>query len=82
MKQKHTHQHRKQTYYWGGRGWGRDKLEFRDQHIQTTIYKKGKQGPTVQRTQYPVINHNGKEYDKGCIVICITASGLPWWLRW
>ena len=24
--------------------------------------------------QYPVINHNGKEYEKECIYICITES--------
>ena len=24
--------------------------------------------------QYPVINHNGKEYEKECICICITES--------
>ena len=24
--------------------------------------------------QYPIINHNGKEYEKECIYICITES--------
>ena len=37
-----------------------------------------KQGPTVYSTgnyiQYPMINHNGKEYEKEYISICITKS--------
>ena len=39
-----------------------------------------KQGPKLYNTgnyiQYPVINHNGKEYEKEyvCIYICITES--------
>ena len=29
---------------------------------------------TGKYIQYPVINHNGKEYKKECIYICITES--------
>jgi len=35
------------------------------------------QGPTVQHRelfQYPVINHNGKEYENECIYTYITES--------
>ena len=44
--------------------------------LANPIYKIDKQqGPTVQHgnyIQYPVINHNGKEYEKE--YICITES--------
>ena len=34
-----------------------------------------KQGPTVYSTgnyiQYPVIKHNGKEYEKECVCVCV-----------
>ena len=48
--------------------------------MQTGIYRMDKQGPKLYNTgnyiQYPVINHNGKEYEKEyvCIYICITES--------
>ena len=47
--------------------------------IFSLIKKKKKQGPTDSTgnyIQYPVINHNGKEYEKECvyIYICITES--------
>ena len=28
--------------------------------------------------QYPVINHNGEEYEKECVCTYINNSGLPW----
>ena len=53
MKQKQTYRHRKQTCgCQGGGGWGRDGLGGWDQHMQTTIYRMGKQqGPTVQHRE-------------------------------
>ena len=67
-KQKQTHRHRKQTYgYQRGRGWGRDKLGVWDYQIQTTIYKINNKVllcSTGNYIQYPVLNHNGKEYEK------------------
>ena len=68
-KQKQTHRHREQTCgCQGGKGeWG-EELGVWDQQMQTSIYRMDKQGPTVQYRelyiQYPVINHNGKEYEK------------------
>ena len=69
MKQKQNHGHREQTGgCQGGGGWERDGLRVWDQQMQTGIYKMDKkQGPTVQHRdyiQYPMINHNGKEYEK------------------
>ena len=48
-----------------GRVWGRDTFGDQYQQMQTIIYRMDKQkGPTVQGTlQYPVKNHNGKEYE-------------------
>ena len=44
--------------------------------MQTGINRMDKQGPKLYNTgsniQYPVINHNGKEYV--CIYVCITES--------
>ena len=56
------------------RRWGSDKLGVRGQQIQTITYKIDKQrGPTLYSTgdyiQYPIINHNEKEYEKEYIHI-------------
>ena len=52
------------------KGMGGYKLRVSDQQIQTTMHKKiDEQGPTVQHReyiQYPVINHNGREYVYMC----------------
>ena len=51
----------------GKREQSKDKLGLWDQQIQTPIYKTDKQDPTVLNgnyVQYPIINHNGKEYEK------------------
>ena len=53
---------------------GREGLGGWDQQMQTIIYKTDKQqGPTVYSTgnyiQYPVINCNGKEYEKEYIYV-------------
>ena len=71
-KQKQTHRHREQTRgCQPGRGveegWiGGLGLADASYYIQI-IYKQ--QGPTGNYIQYPVINHNGKEYDKEYIYI-------------
>ena len=57
-KQKQTHRHRKQTYgYQRGKGRG-EKLGVWDKHIQTTIYKIDKQGPTVENRELYSISYN------------------------
>ena len=40
--------------------------------MQTIIYRMYKLHNTVNYIQYPLINHNGKEYEKE--YICITES--------
>ena len=66
-KQKQTQRHREQTCGWQGRG-GKEGLRVWDQQMQTIIHRMDKQqGPTYSTgndIQYPVRNHNGKEYDK------------------
>ena len=46
----------------------RDKSGVCNQQMQTGIYRMDKQGPKLYNTgnyiQYPMINHNGKEYEK------------------
>ena len=78
MKQKQTHRHREQTCGCQGRGeQGREGWGVQNQQWQTNIQRMDKQqGPTVlhRDIQYPVINHNGKEYEKEYIYICITES--------
>ena len=67
MKQKQTHRHREQTCgCQRGEGWGRDGLGVWDQQMQTIICRMDKQ-QCPNYIQYPVINHNGKEYEKECI---------------
>ena len=69
-KQKQTQRHGKQTYGYPKqeKGWKRDKLGVWDQQIHTAVYKTDKQqSPTYNSwnyIQYPVIDHNGKEYEK------------------
>ena len=55
---------------------GSDRWRVWDQHMQTITYRMDQQqGPTVYNTgnyiQYPVVNHDGKEYEKKCIYICV-----------
>ena len=51
--------------------WGRDGLGVWDQQIQTIIYRMDTRQDRTYSTgnsiQYPVINHNGKEYEKECL---------------
>ena len=83
MKQKQTHRHRKQTccsWGWGGGHgeWVGIDWEFGISRCKLLYIGWIKQGPTVYSTgnyiQYPMINHNGKEYEKEYISICITKS--------
>ena len=64
-KQKQTHRHRDQTCgcQWGGMDWesgiSRCKLLYREwMNNKVLLYL------TENYIQYPVINHNGKEYEK------------------
>ena len=69
MKQKQTHRHREQTCGCQGGAGGREGLGVWDQQMQTIIYGMDKQQGFCTRNyiQYPVINYNGKEYNKECI---------------
>ena len=77
MKQKQNQGHREQTggCQEGGR-WERVGLGVWDQQMQTGIYRMDNNKVLLYSTgnhiQHPVINHNGKEYEKECI--CITES--------
>ena len=77
-KQKQTHRHRKQTCgYQRGKGMGRDKLGVWDQQIQTTIYEINNKVllySTGNYIQYPVINHNGKEYEEEYVYIYVQVN--------
>ena len=82
LSTKHTHKQREQTCgYQGGRGHGRDGWEFGISRCKLVciewinkvlLYSMG------NYVQYPVINHNRKEYEKECIYIyvcvCVTES--------
>ena len=51
--------------------WGRDKLGFGDQQIQTTIYKIDEQNPTYSTgnyIQYFTIHQNGKESENSLFI--------------
>ena len=66
-KQKQTHRHKEQTC--GCRGGGKDwEFGFSRCKLYISINRMNKQqGPlhnTENYIQYPVINHNGKEYEK------------------
>ena len=71
-KQKQTHKLRKQTYgYQRGKVGRRDKLGV-GINIYTLLYikqviNKDLLYSTGNSIQYPVIKHNGKEYEKECI---------------
>ena len=79
MKQKQNQGHKEQTGgCQAGEWWERDGLGVWDQQMQTGIYRMDKQQVLLYSTgnyiQYPVINHNGKEYEKESVYICITES--------
>ena len=76
--QKWTHKYREQTR--GCRGWGGRirSLELADANYSILymgwINNKVLLYSTGNYIQYPVINHNGKEYEKKYIYVCITES--------
>ena len=77
-KEKQTHRHSKQAYgYQRGMGGGMD-WEFGISRCKLVciewINSKVLLHSTGNHIQYPVINHNGKEYEKECVYICITES--------
>ena len=83
-KQKQTHKHREQTC--GCRGLAGVEEEGRsgslaladaNYYIIILLYyinDKVLLYSTGNYSQYPVINHNGKEYEKECVYICVTES--------
>ena len=69
LKQKETHRQREQAWgCQGNSGWKRDGLGVWDQQIQTIIYRMDKGQVLLYSIgnyiQYPVTNHNEKEYEK------------------
>ena len=78
-KQKQTHRHREQTYGCQG-GWGKERhrLGVWGWYMQTVTFRMGKQQVLLYGTgnysQYPIINHNGKEQEKKKVCMCITES--------
>ena len=65
-KQKQTHRHREQTCGCQGvrEGWiGSLGLADANYYNKVLLYNTG------NYVQYPVINHNGKEYEKRCIYV-------------
>ena len=79
MKHKQTYEHRKQACgCQGGGDWGRNEWEDGVSRCKLLyigwIKKKVPQGltHTGDYIQYPVINHNGKEYiKKECVCVCV-----------
>ena len=78
MKQKQSHRYREQTCGCQGAGWGGKDWEFGISRCRLLyigwITNKDLLYNTENYIQYPVINHNGKEYEKEYIYICITES--------
>ena len=79
MEQKQTYRHREQTcgcqggVHRGGKDWEFGINRCKLVHIgwinnEVLLYSTG------NYIQYPVINHNGKEYEKECVCIYIPES--------
>ena len=66
--QKQAHRYREQTWLPREKGWRREGLGVEDQQVQTVIYRMDNKmvllWSTENYNQYPVIKHNGKEYEK------------------
>ena len=78
MKQKQTHRYRQQTCGCQGGGRGGKDWEFGISRCKLLYIgwrnNKVLLYSTGNYIQYPVIKHNGKEYKKEYIYICITES--------
>ena len=75
-KQKQTHRHREQTHGCQegvGEGWI-GSMGLADANYIGRINSKVLLYSTENYIQFPVINHNGKEYEKENIYVCITES--------
>ena len=74
-KQKQTHRHREQicACQGGGMNWEFGISRCRLLYIEV-VNNKVLWYSTGNYIQYPVINHNGKNYEKEYIYICITES--------
>ena len=75
-KQKQTHIHREQTCGCrGGKGWEGKDWEFGISRCKLEyigwINNKILLYSTGNYTQYPVINDNGKEYEKKYVCVCV-----------
>ena len=77
MKQVQTHQHRINLWLPRGDGWERDGLGVWDGRCRLLyILTEGVDNNVVLCTtgnyiQYPIISHNGKEYEKECVYIYV-----------
>ena len=72
-KQKQTHRHRKQTYgykrkQWGGINWEYGINRYTPLYIKQ-VSNKDLLYSTGNYIQSPVINHNGKKYEKDYIYV-------------
>ena len=60
------------THFWLSKGKGREGNKLGDGDLHTIDYKINNRDllySTANDTQYPVINHNGKEHEKECICV-------------
>lgn len=72
---------------WGG---GRDALGIWDYQVQTLIRKINNKVllcSTGNDNQYPVVSHNGKEYEKVCVYIteslsCTVEINTPFYITY
>ena len=80
MKQKQNHVHREQAGGCrGGGGCGRDGVGVWGWQMSAFIQGIGKKNKVLLQStenyiQHPMTNHNGKEYFKKNVYICITES--------
>ena len=80
-KQKQTHRHREKTYSCQGVGWGGGKdWEFGNSTGKLLhtgwINNKALLYGTRNYIQYPVLNHNGKEYEKEYIFVYLNHFAI------
>ena len=76
MKQKQTHRHREQTWLpRGRRDWGGMDWEFGITRCKLLYIEWIKNEVLLYSTgnyiQYPVITHNGNEYKKEYVCVCV-----------